>query len=413
MTAFLYLRYMKSILIAWFLLSQTLSVKDFSATGNGVTDDTNAIQSCLTAAASQGKSVYFPPGVYLCNNTGSDKNVLEFNAGGLSNITIYGTGATIKHTISDTNTLLYVYAFSKASFINISGLKFVNTHGITSAPSYGIFLQGTNGQNLDTVSILSDTLIGFHIALQAQGVNGFNVKNSAFYSPNGHDNGIHGSAVPCVSMWLFDNSNGKVFNADIENNTGNGYTGTLPMACPRPLDGFLYGVVYGATVAGNNLSNYAQEYIDLQPYGTVTQTQSPYFATVYGNNFNCTLPVGSVEDDGVTLHKYNYAIRVDCPNVTVISNSFNNYVWGVLSRPFDFSTDSVYNLNVTNNTFITPADTTTNIVQHDLYFVGNSYASPNIRMYSNLTLRSDTSRLFITGASNPYTYGNQFRPTNQ
>src|ERR1700750_3277360 len=124
--------------------SQTLNVKDYGATGSGTVDDTNAINSCLAAASASGKSVYIPPGKYLCNGTNStSKHVLEYNAAGQNYVTIYGVGDTILHTISDTNTLLYVYAFSPSTHLTISGLKFLNTHAATTAPSYGVFLQGT------------------------------------------------------------------------------------------------------------------------------------------------------------------------------------------------------------------------------------------------------------------------------
>lgn len=47
---------------------ETISVKDFGAVGNGVTDDTSAIQSAINACPSYG-TVFFPPGTYLVSST--------------------------------------------------------------------------------------------------------------------------------------------------------------------------------------------------------------------------------------------------------------------------------------------------------------------------------------------------------
>lgn len=50
-------------------LGDVVSVKDFGAIGNGVADDTAAIQTAFTTAASIGKRIHFPAGVYLCSTT--------------------------------------------------------------------------------------------------------------------------------------------------------------------------------------------------------------------------------------------------------------------------------------------------------------------------------------------------------
>ena len=44
-------------------LADTVSVKDFGAVGDGVTDDTAAIQAAVNAA----NAIYFPAGTYVCN----------------------------------------------------------------------------------------------------------------------------------------------------------------------------------------------------------------------------------------------------------------------------------------------------------------------------------------------------------
>jgi hypothetical protein len=54
-------------------LRETVSIKDFGAVGDGVTNDTAAIQ----AAINTGKRVFFPAGTYLCNITATNKIVIE------------------------------------------------------------------------------------------------------------------------------------------------------------------------------------------------------------------------------------------------------------------------------------------------------------------------------------------------
>lgn len=66
--------------LKWYSADVAVNVRSYGATGNGATDDTTAVQAALTAAA--GKSLYFPPGLYLL----SAKLLLT---GG---VTIYGAG---------------------------------------------------------------------------------------------------------------------------------------------------------------------------------------------------------------------------------------------------------------------------------------------------------------------------------
>jgi hypothetical protein len=50
-------------------LRDVVSVKDFGAVGDGVTDDTAAIQAALNAAAESNKRLFVPSGSYLCNSS--------------------------------------------------------------------------------------------------------------------------------------------------------------------------------------------------------------------------------------------------------------------------------------------------------------------------------------------------------
>ena len=46
-------------------LRQTVSVKDFGAVGDGVTDDTAAIQAAIDSFPANGGTIYLPIGTYL------------------------------------------------------------------------------------------------------------------------------------------------------------------------------------------------------------------------------------------------------------------------------------------------------------------------------------------------------------
>lgn len=77
-------------------LRQTLSVKDFGATGNGTSDDTAAIQNALNAGS--GRSVYFPAGTYRISSSlvvktkttlmgdGMNKSILKLTSGASASV---------------------------------------------------------------------------------------------------------------------------------------------------------------------------------------------------------------------------------------------------------------------------------------------------------------------------------------
>ena len=83
-------------------LRQTVSVKDFGAVGDGVTDDTAAVQAAIDFCV--GKRLYFPRGVYLCTATinvvrgiviygdGSLLTIVKFDIDAFTDGIVFGTG---------------------------------------------------------------------------------------------------------------------------------------------------------------------------------------------------------------------------------------------------------------------------------------------------------------------------------
>lgn len=103
-------------------LQDYVSVKDFGATGNGVTDDTTAIQNAINSLGTNGGILYFPPGNYLVSSTinvgnGTNSSIssktgiyLIGSAGGVGpgefSSPLYGTQITWNGTTSTANSVI-------------------------------------------------------------------------------------------------------------------------------------------------------------------------------------------------------------------------------------------------------------------------------------------------------------------
>ena len=114
-------------------LKDVVSVKDFGAVGNGVADDTAAIQAAISFAASGavvpsygGKSVYFPAGTYLVSNGaftyGSSSTGIKFFGDG-------PTSTTIKLSTSGTTQVYFYKNTGAQSYRNtFEGLRFLGAN---------------------------------------------------------------------------------------------------------------------------------------------------------------------------------------------------------------------------------------------------------------------------------------------
>lgn len=82
-----------------------VSAKDFGAVGNGVTDDTTALQAALTALdAAGGGTLHFPDGVYLANNLSATSNNINLVGNGQVNIVKNANGPLLTLSGNDCST---------------------------------------------------------------------------------------------------------------------------------------------------------------------------------------------------------------------------------------------------------------------------------------------------------------------
>lgn len=127
-------------------LRDAISVKDFGAVGDGVTDDTAAI-TAAAAALQNGETLYFPEGTYLVSYLGAGytsvygNRIMDFN--GKSDISIIGSGATIKivnHNITTKGGLMFMW-FKSCKRVTISGFNFDMTFtGVNTSANFYPFV---------------------------------------------------------------------------------------------------------------------------------------------------------------------------------------------------------------------------------------------------------------------------------
>ncbi|ARU23741.1 hypothetical protein RSSE_c3360 [Ralstonia solanacearum] len=128
-------------------LQDFVSVKDFGATGDGVTDDTNAIQAALNWAANSGKLLRVPAGLYIMTSGVSVtlNNGTPINSGGLR-LTMIGDGPG-------------------STCFQYSGASSPTLFAFTGAYADRLLLEGFRVQHTDQASVSSN---GVGIALNSQ-----------------------------------------------------------------------------------------------------------------------------------------------------------------------------------------------------------------------------------------------------
>jgi hypothetical protein len=104
-------------------LRQTVSVKDFGAVGDGVTDDTAAIQ-LAAAALTNGMSLYFPAGTYIVDGFVGGQDVSSvIRIEKKNRVTIYGDGARIRCNLDMTTKSATLIHFLGCNECEVKGLN--------------------------------------------------------------------------------------------------------------------------------------------------------------------------------------------------------------------------------------------------------------------------------------------------
>lgn len=154
-------------------LAQTVSVKDFGAVGDGVTDDTAAIQAALnsytprtTGSTSTGRlQVYFPAGRYLCNIEIVHPNVHCKGA---------GVGTTILYSANPSYPVItFGNGTSEVEYCSFSDFSIGERGRLTDTPA-GILFNGASQCNVDNFLVYGTSGYGVHLYATGTKPNYFN-----------------------------------------------------------------------------------------------------------------------------------------------------------------------------------------------------------------------------------------------
>lgn len=255
-------------------LAETVSIKDFGATGNGTTDDTTAVQAAINSLTAG--VVVFPAGTYII----SAKIILK------SNVSLTGLGATITYTVPYADdTGMFDDNNSAVENITIQGFVFNGNGTWTSTPFANPYGGGnsvgfTNGQR--------------GIALFNAASKKITIKNNTF---TGLEQGFYSGT--CKNIIITDNIFETIGTAAI--NTSCQFS-TIANNVIRDV----LGNQTDAGVTNINQSVFAD---GIYLYGAQN-------VSVTGNVIEDCIRIGVVlEGDGVTL----------CSNISVTGNSLKNF----------------------------------------------------------------------------------------
>jgi hypothetical protein len=135
-------------------LRDTVSVKDFGAVGDGVADDTAAIQAAISSGA---KAINFPTGTYNCGNVSAAQILFSLN-GSAGPISLTNIG-NVKFVCTTTDSSIPTFfQITNAINVSIGSFSFQDlgyNNAITWKGAAGISLVVTDGNPIQNVNIQS------------------------------------------------------------------------------------------------------------------------------------------------------------------------------------------------------------------------------------------------------------------
>lgn len=334
-------------------LQEIVSVRDFGAIGDGITDDTAAIQAAINAATSADTKVLVPPGTYLLTDTLTVNTTLVFDGGRFS------TGYTIK--INGTASML-AHNGGGITFNQSSG--YIGTLPNTYATQVLCGLDSTWSGRIDNLLFDFNNLTDAYV-ISFWNCDGFEVSNNQLlnlYASNGGSIiGSPNSSTGIVGAMPRSSKNGKIYNNTLK--FLNVPTGAQMCGVTQSENiSFFNNTFIGAgddiiNIDSSDRISFCNNYCSTR-IGTILVNVSTNF-TIIGNtivkeNAQWKSPgvfSGPFTGGGIALHIVDGSQAFGARNGIVANNLIiNNDALYDMTQPMTIA--GVENVTVINNTFI-------------------------------------------------------------
>ena len=186
-------------------LEESVSVADFGATGDGVTDDTIAIQAALNSIPATGGMLYLPPGTY--------KTTATLTLLAKSNVTVFGAGmgASVINASAVTGNLMvlgYTSGAPSPAVLNNVTLRGFTLYGsATSAMDKIVNYRGINNVVFDAMEFYNGYNEGVYCDGASVSFNGLTITNCYFHDCNKSSisNGINTNTLGVTDIIIENN----------------------------------------------------------------------------------------------------------------------------------------------------------------------------------------------------------------
>ncbi len=248
-----------------------VNVRDFGAAGNGINNDTAAIQAAIDRVTGTGGTVLVPSGTYMIDA------VTKLRLG--SNMTFEMKGATLQ-AIPNNATNYSIIFMNNVSDVNVIGGTLIGERAnhLGTEGEWGMGIAVMSSQNVVIHSVISKDAWGdgFYVGRSDNNPISSNVKVCSVVADNNRRQGISIVAVDSmlVNNSTFSNTNGAppmagidiepdlgdnvnnviIMNSQMFNNKGTGITATVPLDYAPSGNKMITNVIIKNNIVTNNSS---------------------------------------------------------------------------------------------------------------------------------------------------------------